>query len=1498
MADKRRGRLAGLLAGCATAAIMGLAVGLALGLGTWFFLRTERGNEFLRLRVEGALESLTPYGNVRIGRIRTDLWNDLALYDVVLLDEHGETLAFVERALFDLRLGGLLRRILSAPHVRLDGVYLDIELREDGVLNVARVFGQTEPGEPSDEEWTGLPATLDLPDLIVNGAHVLYRTPDGEALRAVGVDLRAAISGRETVEVRDLELSGLLVEPGPTALMLTGSAAWNADGLALDDVVVTLPRSEALVDGTLGETYDARIVLRRGHFPTLDPLIGEPGLIGTYGGELRISGDAESPVLKGHLTGLDDTVGTVRLRDFTIRGDTDPVRLEGALVLERFHLHHLVPQVDEPVIVNGTGELVILADDYPERFVLDARYDGGHQVAYGQEVESLRGRFRIQEGVLHLSDVHARGIVGDVDLTGTIDLEGGGMRLDIQATLEPGYLARQGVEGLRTTGRTDVTVTGNVFQTDTRPIRAVGTARWTPFGYDDLFRSEGLSARYDAAIRVGDAVTGTANAVITGGDARGVLIGEAQSSAVTFRVPLGGGTITASGPVVATDVVLPDTFSIEDGRGTWAVTLPPDGDMLVEAQLALGAHELLGFPGTSGTVGARVEGSDVQFDVELLQDARSMLLTAGRYNIDTAEVALDPLVLSLTPRATWTASRPVLFRLTDGGIADADIALTSELGRFDLQGTVGTRGPLQASIIVSELQLDTFAELFPDQVGGLSGALDLTATLSGTGSSPQITASVDLSGLWVEDTVRWLDIEGTLTADRRTLRPTLEIAVAGRPLGVLTGQIPVSLDLANPQLAPTRDVDLLLAIRPGAIERFELLSPAIEPGTLPTGRLSAAIEAQGPLRDPSLRIAGVAEVAVRNWADPARVEFDLRREDEDLVFWADLREGLKQRGNLSGSGVTRLGEVIAWAVGDGPEPDLEDQELWIDEMLVNGVLLGMPAEHVVAATGLDLVLAGEIVGGFTIYGSPYTPQIEGGLHWLEGTLGRIDLEGAYASVTPLEEGYALDIQLDFQDEGALSVVGTVPVRVDLREPLESWTAGEMDVTIEGSGLPLEVLAAVDPGVRNARGLLVIEGHVGGPVNDPSPDLTVTLENGRLDYAPLGLRLTEIDLDLVADARRLRLENFRMQTQPIRRNLLASGFDDAGARGGTVVAAGTAQLEDWAPTAMSVRVQLTDGVWVSATPELQMRLNGQVQASGAWPALEVDGDLSLVYGRVNIDTASFLTAAPLELSDTIVVYRPGVEPLVRAEEEPPLYRDFEVHVNLDVSRNLFLEMAIPWVEDLGTFGAQVTQALINARLGGGLEVTLQEGEPTLVGEVEVLEGRVQVLRSRFDTLEGTIIFAGGDPSNPNLDLHAQMNLPEATVDMFIKGTAEQPAISFASDEYPDETQILAILITGRAPEEIGGNQAQATAQALAGVFLNSLFAGQSLGNFTIDPEGAVEVGVPVSANVFATTRITPSPPLDRNRIAIGIEWSIAPRLVLSGGLGDRRSWADVFWEIRF
>jgi len=1086
-----------------------------------------------------------------------------------------------------------------------------------------------------------------------------------------------------------------------------------------------------------------------------------------------------------------------------------------------------------------------------------------------------------------------QGIVGEIRPTGWYDVVSGLVDVRAQGVLQPASLAALGATGFGRPGTFDARVVGDT--TSDTPLDVDGSARFAPFVYEGGLVMGQLQVGYDLSI-LGSSIGGGLSVAASGVDAYGVAVGGLQSEDLRLSITPEG-DVALGGDLVASAVNMPSVFQADFVRTDLDVAVA-SGSTKVVTELAIGPYALLEQPGTDGGARVQLSGDLLDFEVALRDGGRRAVYTLGRFRLDEQSLSMPELHFAPTQRIEWKNQRPVSLRLTeDGGVEEADVVLGSTLGTVELEGRIGTAGPLSAVLTVEDLQLDMVAELYPDSLGGISGETSAVVRFEGTGEQPDVKATIDLRDIYVPEQVRFLDVLGTIRWKDEQIAPDLKLAVANEPFAVIEGVAPLPGTLAEPVLELDRDAHLVLGLRPSTFAQLAHLSPAVPADQLPVGEYSAQLLLDGPLRQPRLHASGVAELDVPEWSVPGRMEFDVVRDGESLSFWADLREGFAQRANLGGGGSTRFGEVWTWAVEGGEEPDFEDTTLFLDNMFVSGVLLGVPVESLAALAGADLDMAGELVGGLSVSGSPVTPTVEGGLHLINPSFAGEKADGAYVSVTPVEQGYALDAQLTFPD-GGLEVSGPVPIVIDTRQELADWSVADLGLELTGSGVPLSLLALVDPEIKKAQGTIALSGSVGGAATDPDPVVEAVLEDGSFSYPPLAIKVSDLDLELSANKRRVQLRRLDATIEPAKR-FRASGIDIDG-EAPRVSVTGTAMLEDWQPGAMSAQVALRNGPWLSASDDLSLRLDGDLQVSGRWPELYVLGKTELTQGRVVLDAASFITQAPLALDDRMAVTRTNfrVEEEEEEEELPPIYSDFIVDVNVQLARNLQVDVAMPFIDDLGSLGAAVTRLDAAARLGGELDASMVDGQLNLVGEVDVLEGSVRVLRSAFDLQEGSVIFSGDDPFNPNLDLKATMNVTGATVEMGIAGTPEEPEIDFTSEEYPDQTQIMTILLTGQAPDSLDSDQGQGTAQALAGLLLNSLFAGQSLGSFSIEPDGSVTLGVPISQSVYANSSLAPSASATENRLTVGLEWSVLPRVVASGAVGDRTQSADLFWEIRF
>ncbi|MFT6376876.1 MAG: hypothetical protein ACJARS_003535, partial [bacterium] len=296
---------------------------------------------------------------------------------------------------------------------------------------------------------------------------------------------------------------------------------------------------------------------------------------------------------------------------------------------------------------------------------------------------------------------------------------------------------------------------------------------------------------------------------------------------------------------------------------------------------------------------------------------------------------------------------------------------------------------------------------------------------------------------------------------------------------------------------------------------------------------------------------------------------------------------------------------------------------------------------------------------------------------------------------------------------------------------------------------------------------------------------------------------------------------------------------------------------------------------------------------------VRGDIVVDNGLIVQDLASFLTVSPLALDERIRVERTDYEKREIVEEtaEPGLYETIDISINVDLQRNVEVQVAFPFLDDLGAIGATVTRADVQTRLGGDIDFAMTGGEMSLFGPVDVVGGKMRVLQTSFDLTDGSATFQGS-PFDPILDLAANSEIGTATVDLSVSGTASEPIISFTSTQYPDQSQILAMLITGREPDTLNADQGSAATEALVGLLLSSVLSGARLGSISYDPDGTVRVGIPVASDVYFQTILATQPSINDNQFAGHVEWTIAPKVVLEVTVGDQQSNGDLFWETRF
>jgi len=94
-------------------------------------------------------------------------------------------------------------------------------------------------------------------------------------------------------------------------------------------------------------------------------------------------------------------------------------------------------------------------------------------------------------------------------------------------------------------------------------------------------------------------------------------------------------------------------------------------------------------------------------------------------------------------------------------------------------------------------------------------------------------------------------------------------------------------------------------------------------------------------------------------------------------------------------------------------------------------------------------------------------------------------------------------------------------------------------------------------------------------------------------------------------------------------------------------------------------------------------------------------------------------------------------------------------------------------------------------------------PIIVGKVEAIDGEIYFRKNRFKVISGRVDFTDPEKINPVFDIHASSKVRKYQIDLNITGTLDRFNLFLISDPPLSETDILALLTTGKTAEELAG-----------------------------------------------------------------------------------------------
>ncbi|HEY2276062.1 MAG TPA: translocation/assembly module TamB domain-containing protein [Steroidobacteraceae bacterium] len=330
-------------------------------------------------------------------------------------------------------------------------------------------------------------------------------------------------------------------------------------------------------------------------------------------------------------------------------------------------------------------------------------------------------------------------------------------------------------------------------------------------------------------------------------------------------------------------------------------------------------------------------------------------------------------------------------------------------------------------------------------------------------------------------------------------------------------------------------------------------------------------------------------------------------------------------------------------------------------------------------------------------------------------------------------------------------VGTIRARIDAQRGGELQTM-PLSGAVHAETHELGLLSLYFPDIDRAAGELHADVNVAGTLGAPQLNGVVKLSGGELDLYQVNLGLRQITLEA---------------------HLTDGGLDFSGnARAGAGSASADGHLEwhnllpygKFHLEGTNLRVADTPEAQIDASPDLGFAVDGR--------RIEVTGTVTVPYAKMQ----------PKDITNAV---RTSADEVIVGEQAPSPAERFEVRSTITLT--------------LGDKVSVDTSGL-TGRLTGS--VTIKTGYDALTratGELSVSNGIYLAYARKLDIQRGRLIFTGGPIDDPGVDLRAQKQFPDVTAGVNVRGTLQQPRMSFFSDPPLPQSQIVSLILSGSASQ---------------------------------------------------------------------------------------------------
>jgi hypothetical protein len=398
----------------------------------------------------------------------------------------------------------------------------------------------------------------------------------------------------------------------------------------------------------------------------------------------------------------------------------------------------------------------------------------------------------------------------------------------------------------------------------------------------------------------------------------------------------------------------------------------------------------------------------------------------------------------------------------------------------------------------------------------------------------------------------------------------------------------------------------------------------------------------------------------------------------------------------------------------------------------------------------------------------------------EGVLtDRITFDGFYSDQRMIgfaevaTEGVSL-FRADLSLPMLLSLEGLIP-------SVEMLTTAPASMTLVADSLPLDLVAAMVPGLRDGVGAVRADIVMEGTLDVPALQGSVVLAGGAVTIEPLGVRYSAIDAEVVLSQNRAVINRFSARSD------------------GSMTASGSIDFPPNSPPRLALSVGLDQFRVIDDPATARVLASGQLSLTGPTTAPVLTGQVAIRESTLRVP--DFAAEEPgLELGYLDVAFDPllGLEAPV---PPAPLFGNIQMDgVQVSIAESVWLES--------NELRVQINGDLVLFRVADDLRI---------FGALQAVRGtyalELSAIVREFDIIRGRVQFFGTGDLNPSLDILAGHRVRatavgrggDLTILVHLTGTLLAPRVQLTSDTpVPlSETDLISYLLFGQPSFELGG-----------------------------------------------------------------------------------------------